>query len=368
MTTKKVTISVTGPVSKLFKEASTFSSAPEERLLLTYQGKYLSKNDKLDVYNVSEGGLVMVSEVPPTPTLTSPAAVELSQEETRKFIVSFKTAIKSPSFSKVVKRLSEKENMDNFAAACPGLANDQLGKSFLTKPDLLTHLCDPETLGKIAKSHPSLLEAANNLAAAVHEEQQSAGRSGASEQEAADRLGGGSYYLDEMSDEEMETDDDHQRPQRSRSFTGGITPAQLAQALSMAAGMGQTGGNSNPFQGVTGLGVGNNQRGSSQASQQQSQQSAPNSASARITTDMFAQAMQQAMMASGMGQSPAQAQAPQSQETDSGDLASKVERMREMGIIDEGLALQALQIMGGDLQAAVDLIFSGWEGGDDSMA
>jgi len=38
-----------------------------------------------------------------------------------------------------------------------------------------------------------------------------------------------------------------------------------------------------------------------------------------------------------------------------------------MGIVDEGLALQALQIMGGDLQAAVDLIFSGWEGGDDAM-
>ena len=64
--------------------------------------------------------------------------------------------------------------------------------------------------------------------------------------------------------------------------------------------------------------------------------------------------------------------------------------MREMGIVDEGLALRALQIMGGDLQvpkdsqnltwnvltdvalnislqAAVDLIFSGWEGGDDAM-
>ena len=159
MTTKKVNVSVTGPVSRLLKEASTFSSAPEERLLLNYQGKnilqnfninntksysllsflshvffilfgwfkmlifigkYLSKNDKLEVYNVSEGGLVMVSEVPPPPSLQSPAAVELSQEDTRKFIVSFKTAIKSPSFSKVVKRLLEKENMDNFSAACPG--------------------------------------------------------------------------------------------------------------------------------------------------------------------------------------------------------------------------------------------------------
>ena len=88
--------------------------------MLIFIGKYLSKNDKLEVYNVSEGGLVMVSVVPPSPTLQSPAAVELSQEDTRKFIVSFKTAIKSPSFSKVVKRLLEKENMDNFSAACPG--------------------------------------------------------------------------------------------------------------------------------------------------------------------------------------------------------------------------------------------------------
>jgi hypothetical protein len=38
--------------------------------------------------------------------------------------------------------------------------------------------------------------------------------------------------------------------------------------------------------------------------------------------------------------------------------------MKEMGIVDEGLVLQALQIMGADLQAAVNLIFSGCE---DSM-
>ena len=41
-------------------------------------------------------------------------------------------------------------------------------------------------------------------------------------------------------------------------------------------------------------------------------------------------------------------------------------RMKEMGIVDEGLARKALQVMGGDLQAAIDLIFSGWLGQDDS--
>merc|ERR1719450_761130 len=112
--------------------------------------------------------------------------------------------------------------MDNLSAACPGLADDNIAQAFLTKPDLLSHLCHPDTLHKVAETHPCLLEAANNLAAAVHEEQQSAGKSGPGAAENVDRTaGGGSYYLDEMSDEEMDTDDGQQRPQRSRSFTGG---------------------------------------------------------------------------------------------------------------------------------------------------
>ena len=81
---------------------------------------------------------------------------------------------------------------------------------------------------------------------------------------------------------------------------------------------------------------------------------------------MFQQAMQQALMASQAAQGGQTGQ--NTQESADSDLVSKVERMREMGIVDEGLALQALQIMGGDLQAAVDLIFSGWEGGDQAMS
>ena len=44
-----------------------------------------------------------------------------------------------------------------------------------------------------------------------------------------------------------------------------------------------------------------------------------------------------------------------------------VDWMKKMGIVDEGLALQALRVMVGDLQAAVELNFSGWEGRDDTM-
>ena len=36
--------------------------------------------------------------------------------------------------------------------------------------------------------------------------------------------------------------------------------------------------------------------------------------------------------------------------------------MRELGITDQNLASRALEIMGGDVQAAIDLIYSGWNG------
>ena len=68
---------------------------------------------------------------------------------------------------------------------------------------------------------------------------------------------------------------------------------------------------------------------------------------------MFEQAMQQALMSSVTSQGGQGGQDTQSGQSADSDLTSKVDRMREMGIVDEALAIQALQIMGGDLQAAV---------------
>ena len=248
LSTKKLSLSLNCPVAKLFSEAASFCNSSEERLVLSYQGRILSRGDTLDLYEVPAGGLIMVAEIAPVKTEPRPEAAQLSGEEIRKFAVSFKTALKSSSFSTVVKRLQERENMENLAAACPGLSHDLVAQSFLTRPDLLAQLCDPETLNSLARTQPALLEAANNLAAAVHEEQQSLGRSRVASQGEAG-TSGGSYYLDEMSDEEMETEEGGQGGRGGRA-AGGITPSQLAQALAMAAGMGGGGGGGgSPFQG-----------------------------------------------------------------------------------------------------------------------
>ena len=47
-------------------------------------------------------------------------------------------------------------------------------------------------------------------------------------------------------------------------------------------------------------------------------------------------------------------------------FASQLKMMKELGLQDEAVCIKALQVMGGDVQAAIDLIYSGWSGDDDS--
>ena len=48
------------------------------------------------------------------------------------------------------------------------------------------------------------------------------------------------------------------------------------------------------------------------------------------------------------------------------NFESQLATMRELGITDVDMATRALQMMAGDVQAAIDLIYSGWNGEGDS--
>jgi len=361
MSTKKVDLPPSSTVKRLLDTAAAFVSFSKEHITLTYQGQVLDKSAKIDQCGMKPGALVMVVAIPPPPPVNKEKtpAVAMKPEDVKKFSLAFKSAFKNHpvAFKKVVKRLLVPENMENLAAACPGLSQDLIGQAFLTQPELLLHLLDPATLTKVGEEHPSILEAANNLAAAVHEEQ-------ASTVTTSEGGASGSYYLDDMDDEEQDMEGGEEGgamrgPMRSRSFNA-ITPNMLAQALASAAGQSSPAGssvNQNPFQGVTGLGPA--------ASQSSGTEGGTPSRLPRITTDFFQAAMQQALQAS-LGTAMDQ---QTSGDSDSSDMSEQVARMREImgGHMDESLAVRALQIMGGDIQAAVDLMFSGWEGGDDSM-
>ena len=188
------------------------------------------------------------------------------------------------------------------------------------------------------------------------------------------------YHLDEMSDAEDEDMDEaeqayrRERPvERNSSFTA-ITPNQLAAAIAAAQG-GASGASADAGNGLGGAFGGMLNMGGTPSSSSASS-SRPTPSSPLITQDMFRSAMEQALAASGVSgigassssQSSDQAPAPMdvgSAAPAEPDYTEQINRMKEMGIVDEALARKALKFMDGDLQNAIDLIFSGWAGEED---
>ena len=74
-------------------------------------------------------------------------------------------------------------------------------RAFLSKPELIYSLLDPDTLKYIYEKHPSICEAANQLCAAIHEEKSSAKGSG------EETLAPFAFNMDEDSDDDDEAED-----------------------------------------------------------------------------------------------------------------------------------------------------------------
>lgn len=85
-----------------------------------------------------------------------------------------------------------------------------------------------------------------------------------------------------------------------------------------------------------------------------------------ITSEMFSQAMQQAFATVSPTATPAgpTATTPSNNLIENMDslvqrLSPQLQQMREMGLTNDVINVQALQATSGDVQAAIDLVFSG---------
>ncbi len=401
-------------VRELVKLAAEMTALPEDRVRLLRCGRVLNDGTKDDLalteFGVKGGSSVHVLKIPRRDPVPPAEPKELSDEEVRRFFLAFGMVLTKPDLAAIVRRLTDsRESLEMLAATCPGLAGDPLALAALSRPEMLLMLMKKETLRKVAREHPALTEAMDNLAAAVHEEVAARGGGSGARQEPTPppALNPFEYALDDMEplDEDEDEDDDDMGMggpaggaaandpnaiQRNRSFSA-ITPNQLAAAIMNAqaasgGGGGGAGGAASAaanvfgglFQGMTGMAP----RQQQQQQPQQQQPSAPQPSSSssaaaaaaaasspggRITTDMFRAAMAQAMAATtpgGAGPSVPMETSSSSQEDKK--LEESLKSMREMGIADENLARKALKVMDGDLQAAVDLVLSGWLGEEDS--
>ena len=84
LATKRVPTSP-GKVSQLLDKATSLTSVPGERLVLTYQGHILKPTADLEV---PKGGLVMITVLPPPVAApAAPAPVKMTGEEIKRFVL-----------------------------------------------------------------------------------------------------------------------------------------------------------------------------------------------------------------------------------------------------------------------------------------
>ncbi|KAJ4446849.1 hypothetical protein ANN_13548 [Periplaneta americana] len=308
----------------------------------------------------------------------------MTEADVQELVMAFRTFTRHPSYRSALHRLSRPEVLENIMMATPGLSDDPVALSIIQDPELLVHMENADTVRRIAELHPSLTEAANHIAAAVHEEAAtgSAANQGSSS--------GYSYSLDALSDEEemdssqmwfialpmsdncflatlkywrflliivvttpmFQSSDSQPRGSeglsRQQSYST-ITAAQLAAALASATGLFPASSRTNGSGTSTGAG--------------------PSSSSSLITPEMFSQAMQQAIANVGPNTGPSDAvtaaassggsEGNPDMQTAASGLSRQLQQMHELGLTDDAINVQALQATGGDVHAAIDIVFSG---------
>nr|XP_034969461.1 ubiquitin-like protein 7 isoform X1 [Zootoca vivipara] len=218
----------------------------------------------------------------------------------------------------------------------------------LRDKDLFSVFADPNMLDTLIPSHPALV---NAIILVLHSVASStplptAETSSRSVPSSSYRDMPGGFLFEGLSDDE---DDFHQStrttPSSSTSgsrpaslgYTGAagprpITQSELATALALASTPESS--SHTPTPGTQGHSSGTSPMSSSVQS------------GTPITNDLFSQALQHALQASGQPNLQSQWQL-------------QLQQLRDMGIHDDELSLRALQATGGDIQAALELIFAG---------
>ncbi|KAK3558390.1 hypothetical protein QTP86_017997 [Hemibagrus guttatus] len=321
---------------------------PDPELIeLVYCGRKLRDELTLDSYGIQSGSTVHIlrrswpePEIQPEPVDRVTAA--------REFRVLQAALHTSTAYrDSVFKMLNNKESLDQIIVATPGLSSDAVALGVLQDKDLFVQFTDPNMLDMLISSHPALVNAIilvlHSVAGSVSSQQSASSSRNASSSSYSEMPGG--FLFEGMSDDEEEFQSGNRSgPSSSSAGSSGLRPAslgysgavgprpitqsELATALALA---------STPESSAVTPTIGN-QGASSGVS--------PIPAGTPITNDLFNQALQQALQVSNISSLQSQWQ-------------SQLQQLRDMGIQDEELILRALQATGGDIQAALELIFAG---------
>ncbi|XP_032100715.1 ubiquitin-like protein 7 isoform X4 [Sapajus apella] len=287
-----------------------------------------------------------LQESVPDPELIEPVDKVAAMREFRVL----HTALHSSSSYReaVFKMLSNKESLDQIIVATPGLSSDPIALGVLQDKDLFSVFADPNMLDTLVPAHPALV---NAIVLVLHSVAGSAPMPGTdsssrSMPSSSYRDMPGGFLFEGLSDDE---DDFHPS---TRSTPSSSTPSSRPASLGYSGAAGPRPITQSEL--ATALALASTPESSSHTptpgTQGHSSGTSPMSSGVQsgtpITNDLFSQALQHALQASGQPSLQSQWQ-PQ------------LQQLRDMGIQDDELSLRALQATGGDIQAALELIFAG---------
>lgn len=321
-------IDLNSKVEELKKIAAEKTNIPIEEQNCVFAGELMKDEKTLDSYGIQDGFTVYVLRKCPLP---EPIEQDADDFPIVEVLPVLEKAIKSPLYrNTVTKILANPDMLEQLIVTTPGLSADPVAMTLLQDPELLEQLVETANVQTVIQEHPSLVQAASYIAAAIAKE---GGGEGPSSRHNPSLLVGDDYE----SDDELR----------------GMEPGLLAQAELVAANEEriQSSRGSRSQQQITSslLSSALASAGISQASSSRSNEAGPSrragpsTSRQAITRDMVSEAM---VSARNVVQTSSQMQ-------------SQLQQLRDMGITDDALSLQALSATDGDVQAALNIIFGG---------
>uniref|UniRef100_A0A1L8DTF6 Putative ubiquitin-like protein 7 n=1 Tax=Nyssomyia neivai TaxID=330878 RepID=A0A1L8DTF6_9DIPT len=302
-----------------------------EEIELIYCGRPLSTGQSLESQGIKPG--VTIHAMQKSPKSSSPKRPNMTQEQKVKISGQFQTLLSSH-----FQRISRAEVLQEVLDEYPAFTSNLGALAFLRDPILLSSMQDVDHLEKIFTNYSILIEAAPFIVKVLKGAEKAKSDTPQEAYAGDDQLSDSSSSSDSILPTQSTSGTNRNTPRR-------ITRQQLGAALALAEYTSR-----NSLSNIA-------QRNLDETSESTELNPAPGPSSTSragtISTSMLTDVLSRISTPAAATQPPEAAPAAPVQQ-----YAAELQRMREMGFLDDQVNLQALQVCNGDVEAAINLVFS----------
>jgi hypothetical protein len=311
---------------------------------LLYCGEILENEEILKEKGIRNGSMIHV--IMKAPSTVEPEHEKFTEVHVQEILALWKS-VHNTNFQKS----RQPEFMKSVLDAHPEIRKDLWALSVLKDPILLSSMQQPETIRNIGEHHRTMINASRTIVNLLNSKKISK-----------------INYLSSALDDPLSSDSTDEDNQTSPSTSAGDRTARRITTEQLASALANAGNSYNSLSNISQRSVAAAQE--SQPVVQSAQNTPSTSNQTRITPSMVMSAISEVLNqtrrepgASSTAEQPVVPQIIETQEPMDTTPASQYElelrQMREMGLTDERVNLQALTICNGDVEAAINLVFSG---------